>query len=247
MFHHDGPFDACNPHRNRKGLRTAPMQAFPKDSANMALGGAGPVNSKMNLDLFHGTMAEAHSDFASSGVPEPRKQEVTFDSRARVDPVHGAESMGLGTSTFLEGTPASRAAIQRRQSENEAQISQNAGLQRKKSLAQRFRGMNNRTTGGRVMSPEPSYNTSSTSGHIGTIKVNEKNPFFQDYDDAWEKKGAKIQSAESSRPVPESSGNRSPTSPKRFNELDDVKANGGGGGFINRMKSLRKPRRMSDN
>src|ERR1700736_3612880 len=31
VFHHDGPFDACNPHRNRAGSKRAPMQAFPKD------------------------------------------------------------------------------------------------------------------------------------------------------------------------------------------------------------------------
>jgi hypothetical protein len=52
--------------------------------------------------------------------------------------VHGDETEGLGTSTFLEGTPAARSAIVRRQVE-QAQETAEGGLQRKKSLAQRIR------------------------------------------------------------------------------------------------------------
>lgn len=258
MFHHDGPFDACNPNRNRKGMRATPMQAFPKDSANMALGGAGPVNSKMDYDLFHGITTEAHTDFSSTGLSDSRRNDGHFDTRNRVDPVHGVESLGLGTSTFLEGTPASRAAIERRQSETETQAFQ-GGLQRKKSLAQRLRGINNRNPGGRVASPEFPQNGGSISSHIGTIPVNGKSPFFQDYDDAWERKGARIQQADELRP-PESGRSRSASTSRTFDEptrrsnerswsgLEDSKPNASGG-LINRMKSLRKPkpeRRMTD-
>ncbi|THC91090.1 hypothetical protein EYZ11_009452 [Aspergillus tanneri] len=244
MFHHDGPFDACNPSRNRKGLRTAPMQAFPEDSTNMALGGAGPLNQNIDLNLFHGRTEEGYNDF--SYTIESRKTEgVSFDPKSRIEPVHGAQSLGLGTSTFLDGAPASRSAMQRRQSENEQQNSQNGGLQRKKSLAQRIRGMN-RAPSGRVASPEASYTASS--GNSGPIKSNEKNPFSQDYDDAWEKKGARI--AEESRDIGRA---RSSSSPKTSTTLErwhtTERTNSGleerqnnGGGFINRMKSLRKTR-----
>ena len=128
VFHHDGPFDACNPARNRKGARAAPMQAFPKDSRNMSLGGSGPNNSKLNLDQIHGTGHEAHIDYNKSRLgdgfgydqrrPNPERS-AGFNPLDRVEPVHGEESVGLGTSTFLEGAPASRAAIQRRATEDE--------------------------------------------------------------------------------------------------------------------------------
>lgn len=248
LFHHDGPFDACNPHRNRKGLKAAPMQAFPKDSRNMALGGAGPNNDNIDLELFHGVQTEGYNDFATSGKSD---QPEAFSATTRVEPIHGAESMGLGTSTFLEGAPASRAAIQRRQSENESGSGSNGGgLQRKKSLAQRIRGgINPRAGGGRVVSPDATYSTPTSSGS----RTNERNPFFQDYDDAWDKKGAKIQMAEDTRTSYESGGRaRAASSPRRPQGLErkdtDERMNGGGdgmksgGGFVNRMKSLRKPR-----
>ena len=106
VFHHDGPFDACNPHRNAKGgRRPAPMQAFPEGSANMALGGAGPLRSRIDLDKFHGRGEDAFSDYAVT-----RKADTTIvNPHDRVEPVHGTETDGLGTSTFLDGAPASRA------------------------------------------------------------------------------------------------------------------------------------------
>ncbi|OJJ95404.1 hypothetical protein ASPACDRAFT_64320 [Aspergillus aculeatus ATCC 16872] len=257
MFHHDGPFDACNPNRNRKGVRTAPMQAFPKDSANMALGGSGPNNLDIDHNLFHGRTEEGFNDFAASARSEPRRAEnpPNFDPTARIEPVHGSESMGLGTSTFLEGAPVSQAELQRRgtTSEGSGGGMNGGGLQRKKSLAQRLRGINRAPSG---RSPEATYSPPVPAGHIGTIKANEKNPFFQDYDDAWEKKGAQITSSEEARD-PVGGRARSSSSPKQntglerrftnersYGGYDENKNAGGGGsgGFINRMKSLRKPR-----
>lgn len=250
VFHHDGPFDACNPNRNRKGLRTAPMQAFPKDSTNMALGGAGPLNQNIDLNLFHGRTEEGYNDFAASGA-DRRTEGVNFDPKSRIEPVHGAQTMGLGTSTFLDGAPASRSAMQRRASENENSGGPaggggggGGGLQRKKSLAQRLRGMN-RAPNGRMVSPEESY--TAPAGGSGTIRANEKNPFFQDYDEAWDKKGARI---EESREIGRT---RSTSSPKQSPGLErwhtNERSNSGfderqnnSGGFLNRMKSLRKPR-----
>lgn len=254
VFHHDGPFDACNPNRNRKGLRAAPMQAFPKDSTNMALGGAGPNNQKMDLDRFHGRMQEGYNDFGSTGPATAQNTEgASFDPTTRIEPIHGQSSMGLGTSTFLDGAPASRSAIR----DNHADLALNGGgLQRKKSLAQRIRGGMNRPTP-RVVSPPAAY---ASPGNASPPR-NERNQFFQDYDDAWDKKGARI-NTEEANPVAERGRGRSSSSPKqtitslerqtteeRFNGVEENK-NAGGGGFISRMKSLRKPpqprRRVTD-
>ena len=255
VFHHDGPFDACNPHRNRKGLRATPMQAFPKGSSNMALGGAGPNNSNIDLNLFHGRGTEGYNDF-NSGV-QRNPDTVSFDAGSLIDPIHGAESMGLGTSTFLDGAPASRSAIARRESENEAQTAQSGGLQRKKSLAQRLRG---RSGTGRVVSPtEPHFASSGLapvrSSHSASSRGNERNPFFQEDGEEWDKKGLRIQE---SRLGYEGGRLRSSSSPKQSTGLerratndrgyDEPKLNAGGGGLLNRMKSLRKrpERRTSD-
>jgi hypothetical protein len=176
---------------------------------------------------------------------------MAFDATTRVEPIHGVESMGLGTSTFLEGTPASRAAIERRQSENEQMFSENGGLQRKKSLAQKFRGINrNGNPNPRMISPESAQTSPRTSGPSEyTQRINDKNPFFQDYDDAYERKGARIQLAEEAH----STGRgRAASSPKRSSGLDRRMTNDrpvaavgtdeakNSVGFMNRMKSLRK-------
>ncbi|KAI6852665.1 hypothetical protein KC323_g9463 [Hortaea werneckii] len=155
LIHHDGPFDACNPHRNKtsgKSRRPAPMQAFGADSMNMVLGGSGPLRSKLDLDKIHGTGVEGFTDYAST-----RKQDTNIvNPYERFEQVHGDATDGLGTSTFLEGAPASRRDQQRRESEDQEAMYAKAGmagssggggggggLTRKKSLAQRFRGMSN--------------------------------------------------------------------------------------------------------
>ncbi|EEH04762.1 conserved hypothetical protein [Histoplasma capsulatum G186AR] len=270
LFHHDGPFDACNPHRNRKGSRAAPMQAFAKDSRNMALGGAGPNNSNIDLNLFHGRGAEGYADYASTGSLTSSKigQSTAFDPTAKLEPIHGAESMGLGTSTFLEGAPASRAAIQRRENETEAQNLQNGGLQRKKSLAQKIRGINNRDRVPRVTSPDSTadsnnqHTQASPPRTSGSKRHNDRNPFFQqqDYDDAYDKKGAKIQlSDDMTDSLLPRTRQRSISSPKDIlgekRVTEERKSSIGGGedakapaqtasgssGFISRVKSLRRP------
>lgn len=144
LFHHDGPFDACNPHRNRKKDHRAPMHAFPADSANNAIGGSGPLNKTIDINQFHGRGAEGFSDYGSGmdnpTLRPPVNRSISFNPLERVEPVHGEESVGLGTSTFLEGAPASRIAIKRRESEADTPF-QGGGLARKKSLVQRIRGM----------------------------------------------------------------------------------------------------------
>ena len=261
VFHHDGPFDACNPHRNRKGHKQAPMHAFPKDSVNMQLGGSGPVNSKLNLAQFNGTGQEAHVDYNEAAVadedaeylrrPQPDRS-ASFNPTARIEPVHGSESAGLGTSTFLEGTPASRAAIQRRESENEAAALQNnvGGLSRKKSLAQRIKSVRPKNAdGGRVISPEPmGFGPTSPLG-TGKSEHNNMNPFFKEYDQEYDKKGAQIAFAEEQQKTRA----RAPSSPRRGLGLErklTTESTGGGedgktgegksvAGFLSRVKSIK--------
>lgn len=308
MFHHDGPFDACNPHRNRKGSERAPMQAFAKDSANNTIGGSGPVHKEINFAQFHGRGDEGFTDFATSGAVKPQAEPgIEFESYAgssaplrrgpgvrpgidrtssfnptsRVDPVHGEESLGLGTSTFLEGAPAARTAIQRRESENEQipGMGNAGGLGRKRSLAQKIRGISNSNRGGafagppaKVTTPNGFYErTTSPTGPEevqsagGMPKIKETgNPFFNDYDDAYERKGQKIQIAEQQRRNGSIGGGedqinaraRAMSSPKRVpagmlerRVTNDgavggaAEPNGGGGGFLSRVKSLKGGKR----
>lgn len=205
MFHHDGPFDAVNPHRNRPGSRRAPMQAFPKDSLNNLIGGSGPLNARPDHATFLGQNNEdafldysnhaatnarsASSSRVDAAMPRRKGDMPVFDPTARGSILHGDESLGLGTSTFLEGTPAARAAIEKHREQRAADI-MDGGLQRKKSLAQRIRGINRPPRGfegsGRMTNPEGAY--SSRRSPSGTLMpasariADERNPFFQEYE-----------------------------------------------------------------
>jgi hypothetical protein len=239
------------------------MQAFPAGSANNALGGSGPVNKNIDLERFHGLGAEGFTDYNKTAAEEAMfkkhpsgDRSASFDPKSRVEQVHGEETVGLGTSTFLEGAPASRIAIQRRESENEAAVLQQNGLGRKKSLAQRIRGISQPkrygeggqriTSPGGATSPESLLTggvVTSPGGTQTTSKANEQNPFFDDYDEAYEKKGTTIKIAEEqnkTRP-------RAPSSPMRGLErrvtqedVGDAEQNkSSGGGFLSRVKSLK--------
>ena len=310
VFHHDGPFDACNPDRNRKGSRRAPMEAFAKDSANNLLGGSGPVHKEIDFAQFHGRGAEGFTDYSKSGTANPSAAPVSFEpyagssapvrtghgvrpgvdrtssfnATARVDHVHGEESLGLGTSTFLEGAPAARSAIQRRDSEVD-QIpgaESGGGLGRKRSLAQRIRGISNANrergfrTSGRITSPETGERTASPSGPGdaqsagGMPLITKSNPFFNDYDTAYESKGQKIQIAEEKSRRDSIGGgeeqinadtiarSRTMSSPKRApasglflerritsdgTNTGNADSKESGGGFLSRVKSLKGGKR----
>ncbi|KAI5301681.1 hypothetical protein KEM56_001470, partial [Ascosphaera pollenicola] len=124
QFHHDGPFDACNPHRNRKGIRAAPMQAFAEDSPSMVPTGGAPRT--FDHDLYLGKGEDPYNDFSRTAIKQMLKTEnsqpspdvTTYDPKHKIEPVHGEETMGLGTSTFLDGAPASRVAIQENRKED---------------------------------------------------------------------------------------------------------------------------------
>lgn len=277
------------------------MQAFPVGSANNVLGGSGPVNKNIDMAQFHGRGAEGFTDFSTSAVrankdnhnnesyepyngvsapvvrvaPPLRSgmEPPSFNPTSRVDPVHGDESMGLGTSTFLEGAPASRVALQRRESETEGSGFGGAiGLSRKMSLAQKIMGISNsnRSGGtGRMTSPEtvPQDNWAAPTEALsagGMPRIKESKPFFSDYDEAYEKKGARIQIAEEQNRVGGESGfgggrARAPSNPMRAppNILERRVTNDGytsstrdgegdgksGGGFLSRVKSLKGGRK----
>lgn len=285
------------------------MQAFPTNSANMAIGGAGPVNKNIDLDRFHGRQEDAFTDYATSGTHEAQPmdpalhrpgaktaRQLSFNPTDRVEQVHGEESYGLGTSTFLEGAPASRSAVHRRESEqdqlpalNGPSIGGAGGLARKKSLAMRIRGLSNQRrnfsgeSGSAVRSPDARYGgpvspdalpqgPQSAGGYMRTRQTSgtERNPFFvtsdpDPYEDAYEKKGARIQIAEQERPGgsrtrqasnPRAMGltrsvtmDSAPTERERERERERQRGSGeemrsgGGGGFLNRMKSLKGGRR----
>lgn len=281
VFHHDGPFDACNPHRNVKKDRRAPMEAFPANSANMALGGAGPLNSRIDLDRFHGRGEEAFDAFASTRKTEPN----IIDPTRRGDYVHGAESTGLGTSTFLDGAPASKRDITRRDSEEKGAALAGGGLTRKKSLAQRFRGMSNNRRGpnseGRTpdaryhqpsssndnaieTSPPPSKSISAGGpirAQMNYSKENEINPFENDYESAYARKGSQIRIAEQERPSAGRNLSSSSAAGPGRGLTRSITADGtrpgsnegekpSGGGFLSRMKSVgrrsRPERRNND-
>ncbi|KAH8662100.1 Pal1 cell morphology protein-domain-containing protein [Xylariales sp. PMI_506] len=253
LFHHDGPFDALNPHRNRKGSRRAPMEAFPEGSLNNSLGGSGPLNAKPDHATFMGRHHddEAFTDYraggrdAAGGLSEllPKKTEpAVWDPHGRASVVHGDESMGLGTSTFLEGTPAARTAIQRRQAET-AQDTLEQGLQRKKSLAQRIRGINRTPR-------EMGSNYGARSGELPSASsTGERNPFFNEFDKTDEERI----SVRQTDATPMSPG--SPDSPPRGFGLErrattdatnagDGGAKPAGSGLLARVKSLKGGRRQ---
>lgn len=268
------------------------MQAFAKDSINNTLGGSGPVNKDLDLNQFHGRGAEGFTDYSTSGaatyVPDPEPyagasapirrgagvrpgvdRTTSYNPTDRVEPVHGDESLGLGTSTFLDGAPAARAAIERRESESEGGGGV-GGLGRKQSLVQKIRGISNANRNldrpaGRVTTPDGmcERTTSPTSpGEMqsagGMAKFGGTKPFFNDYDEAYEKKGQKIQIAEEQNRV-EGSGNvraRAISSPKRrpapgLLERRVTHDGAGGGtdsegkkeGFLSRVRSLKGGKR----
>lgn len=232
------------------------MQAFPKDSVNMILGGSGPVNKRMDYDKYHGYGQEAHIDFNEAAAADERPDSFV----ARHDPnsawnptlreaIHGEESAGLGTSTFLEGAPASRIAIQRRESEFETQQLEEAkpaGLSRKKSLAQKIRGV--RTNRDRVTSPGGQMGGPTSPPLTGPPLTGQSdsgaNPFFKNYEEDMKKDSAQVTSTEEqTKPIGRA---RAPSSPKR-NELERRYTNETTGeetaakptGLLGRMKSLK--------
>ncbi|KAI5792399.1 Pal1 cell morphology protein-domain-containing protein [Peziza echinospora] len=259
LFHHDGPFDACNPHRN-KNVRRAPMQAFPEGSANNALTGFGPLPEKGDhTKLFGNRDPEAYSDYSMAAGRRGSSDDVlkrpaalrstSFDPVARVEPVHGDETLGLGSSTFLDGAPASKKAILQQINETQQAelLADKGGLGRKKSLSHKIRGL----SGGR-----PRYNTDGSSRRRESDegispsdprfsptapaqprKRTENNPPSFDYDAGYDRK-PEVLDAERR--------DRAPSSPKKPpNYAGEASGGiaGAGGSLMKRVRSLSKPKK----
>jgi hypothetical protein len=231
------------------------MQAFPKDSLNNTIGGAGPLNANPDHAQFMGRAnEEAFTDYARGGrfkngytYPEGKVDGAIFDPVARGSIVHGDESVGLGTSTFLEGTPAARSAIIRRA---EQAHDPEGGLQRKKSLVQRIRHINKgpRDYSSSSRSPEAGYGTTSPGNQASAaMTASDSNPFFSEFS-----KG------EESITVKHRDGTLSPTSPpRRRSEAGPAlerrattdatpsfqEAPAKPSGLLGRMKSLKGPKK----
>ncbi|KAI1764395.1 Pal1-domain-containing protein [Hypoxylon sp. FL1150] len=243
LFHHDGPFDACNPHRNRKGSRRAPMQAFAKDSANNSIGGSGPLTQRPDHKQFMGQEPHEASAMFSKATENGNKGGVDlFDSKQGNEFVVGEETLGLGSSTFLEGAPAARSAIQRSQAEEAQEMEQ--GLGRKKSVVQRFRSIKRApreyNDGGRITSPDGGYYTPRTGGPATGASTGERNPFFAEFDKAEEHISVKrTDSNPISPPLPGATLERRSTtdSPNAAKSPD-------GAGFLSRVRSLKGGRRQ---
>lgn len=211
------------------------------------MGGSGPLNARPDHSTFMGNgNDEAFNDYSSgiSVVPPTKKDLTMFDPHMRVSVVHGDETQGLGTSTFLEGTPAAKAAVEKAEQENAA-LGQEGGLGRKKSLAQRIRGMNSTRRGGfqpsgRTTNPDGAYRDHGSSGSM-TSPRNETNPFFAEYEP---NKGGEEQISVRKMSA---GGPTSPPFPGGLERRATTDALGGfeqgkpktGGGLLGRMKSLK--------
>lgn len=242
------------------------MSAFAKDSLNNSIGGSGPVNARPDHKRFMGTAdEEAFKDYAGSGgLPkkDSKKQpeDTYFDPTSRGEILHGDQSLGLGTSTFLEGTPAAQTIIQRRNAE-QAQEFADGGLQRKKSLAQRIRGVG-RGPGGR-----PSFGEGARRPTYPELRERASDEGRRGSDPSSQNDEYKDEPERITTKSPDGSGTKSPTSPasrpRRVSiglerratadgttPTEDTQGKQGGSGFLARVKSLkggpRKPRAQED-
>lgn len=150
-FHHDGPFDACTPHRN-KNTKAAPVLAFPADGPNSSIAGAIGSKSIIKEVFGHNDLDDEDYVYKSSSQQQAlngninsssstvdaikmnSKNITQFDPKAKMELVHGPTTIGLGSTTFLDGAPAPTAAIK-----EDAFHKEHQGVQRKKSLSQRLK------------------------------------------------------------------------------------------------------------
>lgn len=228
------------------------MEAFPKDSLNNSLGGSGPLNKNPDHATFMGhANEEAFREFSYRTGETPDNDTRGAGSKPRIidpiargDAVHGEESVGLGTSTFLEGTPAARTAIVRTREEQARDVAE-GGLQRKKSLAQRIRHINKgpREYGaGRNGTPN-----GSASNGIASAGQAEGNPFFTEYGKGEEAFTVRPRDGAMSPSSPPRRGSEGGAALERRATADGSIGTEDGGkpsGFLGRMKSLKGGRRQ---
>lgn len=141
-FHHDGPFDACAPHRNKNTTKLAPVEAFPIDgpnnsltlfpqpkdqTLNLAFGNYDPDQGEIvgrKALVKYGVRRVAADDDddtpqpftgttpADTDVPHVNPKITAFNANGKAEEVHGVPTAGLGSLTFIDGAPAPRLALQ---------------------------------------------------------------------------------------------------------------------------------------
>ncbi|KAI5966971.1 uncharacterized protein KGF55_000380 [Candida pseudojiufengensis] len=130
-FHHDGPFDACTPHRN-KNKKQAPVMAFPVDGPNNSIAGSGGnIDKDAQMKLAFGNYDDidkneivgrkssiveespaiktnriTNDPSTSIYTPKQNPSVINFDATAKTQPIHGYSTEGLGSTTFIDGAPA---------------------------------------------------------------------------------------------------------------------------------------------
>lgn len=183
-FHHDGPFDACTPHRN-KNSKAAPVMAFPADGPNNSIGGASSKKSALDEvfgreelddeDIYNSKSIKKNlpliiNSNGSSSTLDAIKANTNgltqFDAKGKSQVVHGPTTMGLGSTTFLDGAPASTTAI-KEEIRNHSVQARN-GVQRKKSLSSRLQvnGGNNQYRNDNSNVTSPLKLAKTHSGHL---------------------------------------------------------------------------------
>lgn len=195
-FHHDGPFDACAPHRN-KNVKAAPVMAFPADGPNNSMKASAVPKDNMDMafgnfedhNMIVGRTAREHSSSIGSSQPRALGQStelprltpsvVAFDANEKAAPIHGYATAGLGSTTFLNGAPAPKSE------EFLSPPKPIKTLGRKKSLVQRLRKNSGSESTSRRSSDDsveeyrrPSYNEdegpSSLLQRVKSLKVGRK-------------------------------------------------------------------------
>lgn len=137
-FHHDGPFDALTPARNskkatRKRVGPPPITAFLADGPNNSLRVDPALGRYQTEEQVYGRAAQ----LAEQSVP-PEAAQMSFDPTDKGEKVHGKMTAGLGSSTFLDGTKASRDDIE------EAGREKSEHLGRSRSILRRQRSQRQR-------------------------------------------------------------------------------------------------------
>ncbi|CAB4253775.1 similar to Saccharomyces cerevisiae YHR097C Putative protein of unknown function [Maudiozyma barnettii] len=178
-FHHDGPFDACTPHRN-KNSKAAPVMAFPADGPNSTIGGTFRKKSAIDEvfgvddaddDLYQTKGGNSSKDAIRTNIDGLRQ----MDAKSKAEKVHGPTTSGLGSTTFLDGAPAPSRTIQRGQSMSYRQTSFNSNGSGNNASIRRNMTISSRPTaspqGGRTPNDfsrnrnnSPSFKTHSSFG-----------------------------------------------------------------------------------
>ncbi|KAG4306269.1 hypothetical protein PORY_000257 [Pneumocystis oryctolagi] len=101
-FHHDGPFDACNPCRN-KNSKKDPLFAFPKNSTSMSLR-LDTESLEFPIDKYFGHRdVEAYNEFSPSAFYSRKKcssdssRDFSYETMKKAKLLRNSEMTGLGT------------------------------------------------------------------------------------------------------------------------------------------------------